>query len=149
MTSTTATTTATTAALPTTATAGEPAAQNALAFGGRVLLAAIFVLSGLAKVTAPDATIGHIQSAGLPFPQLALAAAVLTELGGGLALIAGYRTRLVALLLAAFSLVTAFAFHNALGDQNQFIHFFKNVAMAGGLLQVAAFGGGRIAFHRN
>ncbi|WP_225205904.1 DoxX family protein [Novosphingobium huizhouense] len=122
---------------------------NALAFAGRVLIAAIFVLSGLSKVTAPAATIGYIESAGLPFAQAALALAVLVELGGGLALIAGYRVRLVALLLAGFSLVTAFAFHGAIGDQNQFIHFFKNVAMAGGLLQVAAFGGGRIAFHRD
>lgn len=132
-----------------TASVDTPAAQNALAFAGRVLIAAIFVLSGLSKVTAPAATIGYIQQAGLPFPQLALALAVLVEFGGGLALIAGYRVRLVALALAGFSIVTAFAFHMELGDQNQFIHFFKNLAMAGGLLQVAAFGGGRIAFHRD
>ncbi|BEU99795.1 DoxX family protein [Novosphingobium olei] len=129
--------------------ASTPAIQNALAFTGRVLIAAIFVLSGLSKLTAPAATIGYIEHAGLPFPQLALALAVLVELVGGLALIAGYRVRLVALALAGFSIVTALAFHGQLGDQNQFIHFFKNVSMAGGLLQVAAFGGGRIAFHRN
>ncbi|NML93234.1 DoxX family protein [Novosphingobium olei] len=129
--------------------ASTPATQNALAFTGRVLIAAIFVLSGLSKLTAPAATIGYIEHAGLPFPQLALALAVLVELVGGLALIAGYRVRLVALALAGFSIVTALAFHGQLGDQNQFIHFFKNVSMAGGLLQVAAFGGGRIAFHRN
>ncbi|WP_225008666.1 DoxX family protein [Novosphingobium percolationis] len=140
------TTTATATAVETSAT---PAAQPLLAFGGRVLIAAIFVLSGLSKVAAPAASIAYIQSAGLPLPQLALAAAVLVELGGGLALIAGYRVRLVALALAGFSIVTALAFHNQLGDQNQLIHFFKNVAMAGGLLQVAAFGGGRIAFQRS
>jgi putative oxidoreductase len=57
----------------------------------------------------------------------------------------GYRTRIVAAWLAIFSLATAVAFHHNLADQNQFIHFFKNVAMAGGLLHVVAFGGGRVS----
>jgi putative oxidoreductase len=70
---------------------------------------------------------------------------VFVELAGGLALLLGYRTRAIAAVLALFSLVTAAVFHNALGDQNQFIHFFKNIAMAGGLLHVVAFGGGRIS----
>ena len=74
---------------------------------GRIGLAAIFVLSGVSKITAPEATIGYISSVGLPFPTLAFAAAVFVELAGGLLLIAGYRTRLVAGLLAAFSIVTA------------------------------------------
>jgi putative oxidoreductase len=112
---------------------------------GRIAIAAIFVLSGLSKIAQPGYTIGYIQSAGLPFAQLAFAIAVLVELGGGLALIAGYRTRIVAAVLALFSLATAFAFHHDFADQNQFIHFFKNVAMAGGLLQILAFGAGRYA----
>ncbi|WP_097304332.1 DoxX family protein [Pseudomonas chlororaphis] len=112
---------------------------------GRVLLSAIFILSGFSKVAAPAAMVGYIQSVGLPFPQLALGIAIAVELGGGLLLIAGYRTRLVALGLAVFSLATALAFHNNLGDQNQFIHFFKNIAMAGGLLQVVAYGAGRFS----
>ena len=62
---------------------------------------------------------------------------------GGLVLISGYRVRTVAAVLAVFSLVTAAFFHNDLADQNQFIHFFKNVAMAGGLLQIVAFGKSR------
>ncbi|WPO47830.1 DoxX family protein [Pseudomonas sp. S1Bt23] len=112
---------------------------------GRVLLSAIFILSGFSKIAAPAAMVGYIQSVGLPFPQLALGIAIAVELGGGLLLIAGYRTRLVALGLAVFSVATALAFHNNLGDQNQFIHFFKNIAMAGGLLQVVAFGAGRFS----
>ncbi|OLF52886.1 DoxX family protein [Pseudomonas chlororaphis] len=112
---------------------------------GRILLSAIFILSGFSKVAAPAAMVGYIQSVGLPFPQLALGIAIAVELGGGLLLIAGYRTRLVALGLAVFSVATALAFHNNLGDQNQFIHFFKNIAMAGGLLQVVAFGAGRFS----
>lgn len=113
-----------------------------LATFGRIGIAAIFVLSGLAKLQAPGATIAYISSVGLPLPQLGLAIAVLVELAGGIALVLGYRTRLVAAILAVFSIATAFAFHSNLGDQNQFIHFFKNVAIAGGLLNVIALGGG-------
>lgn len=127
------------------ATAGRIDTAGVLPLIGRIAIAAIFILSGFSKLTAPGATIGYIASAGLPVPQLALAAAILVELGGGILLILGYRTRLVAALLAIFSVVTALAFHSALDDQNQFIHFFKNLAMAGGLLQVAAFGAGRLS----
>ncbi|WP_434563159.1 DoxX family protein [Pseudomonas sp. Z4-20] len=114
-------------------------------FAGRVLLSAIFLLSGISKISAPAAMIGYIESVGLPFPTLALGLAVLVEVAGGLALILGYRTRLVAAALAVFSIGTALVFHSQLGDQNQFIHFFKNIAMAGGLLQVVAFGAGRFS----
>lgn len=109
---------------------------------GRILLAAIFILSGFGKLMAPAATIGYIESTGLPFATLGLAIAIAVELGGGLLLAAGYQTRIVAAVLAAFSIVTGLAFHNAIGDQNQMIHLLKNFAMAGGLLQVVAFGAG-------
>lgn len=121
------------------------AASSSASLAGRALLSAIFILSGISKVSAPAGMIGYIESVGLPFPTLALAIAVLVELGGGIALVLGYRTRLVAAALAVFSVATALAFHNQLGDQNQFIHFFKNIAMAGGLLQVVAFGAGRFS----
>ncbi|USI72849.1 DoxX family protein [Sphingomonas morindae] len=130
------------ATLPLGATNTSAPANAALPLVGRIGIAAIFVLSGLSKLAAPAGTIAYIQSAGLPLPQLGLAIALLIELIGGLALILGYRTRLVAGILAAFSVVTAFAFHFDLGDQNQFIHFFNNVAIAGGLLNVIALGGG-------
>lgn len=112
---------------------------------GRILIAAIFLLSGASKLAAPAGTIGYIQAAGLPLPSVAFVIAVATELGGGLLLVLGYRTRLVGAWLALFSVATAFGFHHDLANQNQFIHFFKNIAMAGGLLQVVAFGGGRFA----
>ena len=109
---------------------------------GRLLLAAIFLISGFGKLTAAAGTIGYIAQAGLPAPTLAYAVALIVELGGGALLVLGYRTRLVAAALALFSLVTAFAFHASCGDQNQTIHFLKNIAIAGGLLQVVAFGAG-------
>jgi len=121
------------------------AKQASAALIGRVLLSVIFILSGFSKLAAPAMMIGYIDSVGLPLPHVALAVAIIVEIGGGLALIAGFRTRTVAAVLALFSVFTALAFHSALADQNQFIHFFKNIAMAGGLLQVVAFGAGRFS----
>lgn len=115
-----------------------------LAVTGRILLAAIFLWSGLGKVLDPASALGYIGSVGLPLPALGLGIAIVAELAGGVALVLGYRTKLVAALLAVFSIATALVFHSAFGDQNQLIHYFKNVAMAGGLLQVAAFGAGPI-----
>ncbi|WP_404810632.1 DoxX family protein [Methylobacterium flocculans] len=106
----------------------------------------IFLASGLSKLAAPAASLGYIKSAGLPLPQVALAVAIAVEVGGSLLLIAGYRARIVALVLALFSVVTALAFHTAFADQNQLIHFLKNLAMAGGLLQVVSFGAGGLSF---
>jgi putative oxidoreductase len=107
---------------------------------GRVLLSLIFVSSGFGKLVAPAATKAYMAAMAVPLIDLAYAGAVAMELGVGLALLLGYRTRLAGLLLAAFSLVTGFIFHSNFGDQNQMIHFMKNLAMAGGLLQVAAYG---------
>src|SRR5258706_8562654 len=123
---------------------GEPVMkfQNTIPLVGRVLLAAVFVLSGVGKIAAPEATLGYINAVGLPLPQLAFLGAVAVELGGGLLLLVGYQTRIAAIALAVFSIVTAVVFHSAIGDQNQFAHLLKNLAIAGGLLQVAAFGAG-------
>jgi putative oxidoreductase len=117
-------------------------AQSYLPAVGRLLLAAIFVLSGFSKLTAPEGTIGYIASAGLPLPEVAYAVAVAVELVGGLLLIVGFKTRWVAAAIAGFTVAAAFGFHNNFADQNQMIHFMKNIAIAGGLLQVVAFGAG-------
>lgn len=118
------------------------ASTSVLPVIGRVLLASIFVFSGIGKILAPAGTIGYIQSVGLPFATLGLIIAIAVELGGGLLLAFGVKVKPVALLLALFSIVTGLIFHNAVGDQNQLIHLLKNIALAGGLLQVAAFGAG-------
>jgi putative oxidoreductase len=112
---------------------------------GRILISAIFLISGVGKIMAPAATIGYIASAGLPLPKVGYAIAVFIEVVGGIALVAGYRTRLVAAALAVFCVVSALGFHDHLADQNQFIHFLKNLAMSGGLLQIVAFGAGRFS----
>lgn len=112
--------------------------SNILATAGRVLIAGLFLFSGLGKLAAPEPTIGYIAAAGLPLPSLAYLAAVAVEVIGALALVVGYRVQLVAALLAAFSVAAALGFHADLGDQNQLIHFLKNIALAGGLLQIVA-----------
>jgi putative oxidoreductase len=112
---------------------------------GRVLIGAPFILSGLSKLAAHDATVGYISSVGLPFPQLAWLIAVVVESGGGTLLILGYRARLVAFVVALFALATAISFHRNFADQNQMIHFLKNIMLTGGLLQIVYFGAGPLS----
>ncbi len=112
---------------------------------GRLLMAALFIVGGLGKIADPAGTQAYIASVGLPLPLLGLIIAVIVELGGGVLLLIGYRARNVAPILALFTLATGIFFHNNFADQNQLIHFIKNIAIIGGLLQVAAFGAGPIS----
>lgn len=117
---------------------------------GRVLIAAIFVLSGFSKITGFDGTVGYIASKGLPLPQLGALAAIVVELGGGLLVVIGWKTRWAAAAMLVFTLAAAVLFHNfwaAAPDaaQNQMIHFMKNISMAGGLLYVWVFGSGPLS----
>jgi putative oxidoreductase len=112
---------------------------------GRAMISVAFLLSGFSKLAAPAMTIGYIQSVGLPLPSVGFALSAFVEIAGGIALLLGLRTRIVASVLFLFCLATAVFFHRNFADQDQFIHFFKNVAMAGGLLHVVAFGGGRMS----
>jgi putative oxidoreductase len=107
---------------------------------GRILIAVIFLMSGLSKLGAPGATIGYIASVGLPLPSLGFLIALAAEIGGGLLLLVGFQTRLIASLLAVFTLATAVFFHNNFADQNTMIHFLKNIMIIGGLLQIVAIG---------
>jgi len=112
---------------------------------GRLLIGLPFVMSGLGKLAAYGKTTAMIAAVGLPVPPLAYAVAVLVELGGGLLLILGYQVRPVAIAQAIFTIAAAVSFHNNFADQNQMIHFLKDVMITGGLLQVAAFGAGAIS----
>lgn len=125
--------------------ATERSSIAAAALCARLLMSAVFLISGLSKVINPEGTLAYIDSAGLPFPEFCFGVAVLIEILGAVLLIVGYQTRTVALLLAFFSVITAAAFHYQIQDQSQFIHFLKNLAIAGGLLQVAAFGPGHLS----
>jgi putative oxidoreductase len=109
---------------------------------GRVLIGVPLMLSGLSKLASHDATVGYIASVGLPFAQLGWLMAMAVEMGGAILLAVGYRTRIVALVVALFTLVTAIFFHRNFADQNEMIHFFKNIMLVGGLLQIVYFGAG-------
>lgn len=116
-----------------------------LAAAARVLLVPLFLVSGFGKLAAPAATKAHIIAAGLPLPDVAYLIAVVVEVGLALALLLGYRTRVVAVLMAVFTLATAFAFHAPWADPSQMTAFLKNLAITGGLLHVAAYGAGDFA----
>lgn len=117
-----------------------------VAAGGRILLALLFLVSGLSKLGAADATQGYIAAAGLPLPGVVYVIALVAEIGGGVLLALGFRARLVALGLALFTFAAALFFHHNFADQNQAIHFMKNLAITGGLLQIAVFGAGKMSF---
>src|SRR5260370_42126499 len=113
--------------------------STALAAAGRLLIAVLFLVGGVGKIAAPAATQGYIASVGLPAPLFGYLIAIIIEVGGGSLLLVGDHTRLDALVLCAFTLRTARAFHNNFSDQNQIIQFMKKLASTEGLLHVAAF----------
>ena len=111
----------------------------------RLFLAILFLMAGFGKLMNPAGTIGYISSAGLPFPELGYAIALAAELGGGLLILVGYQVRLIAPLMAIFTLATAVFFHNNFADQTQQIMFMKNIAIAGGFLALMANGAGALS----
>src|SRR5690606_1613425 len=121
--------------------------QDPLALAGRLLMAVLFLPAGIGKLTGFAGTVGYISSAGLPMPQLAAVVALVVEIVGAVALIAGVGTRVAAVALAVFTLVASFFFHAywAVPAEQQMIQqlmFFKNMAVVGGLLTIAAWGAG-------
>ena len=109
----------------------------------RVLMALIFILSGLSKIGATDATLGYMEAMGVP--GILLWPTIVFEIGAGLLVVLGYQTRIIAFSLAGFCLVTAAIFHHQFADQIQMIMFLKNLAMAGGFLLLSSFGPGMIS----
>lgn len=103
---------------------------------GRVLISAIFIMAGINKISGYAATQGYMESMGVPGALLPLV--ILLEIGGGLAVLVGWQTRIAAFLLAGFTVLSALVFHAGFSDQMQSILFMKNLAMAGGLLFLVA-----------
>ncbi len=106
----------------------------------RTFLALIFILSGLGKITSFEGYQAYMEATGVS--GMLLAPTITFELGAALAILLGWQTRIAALLLLGFSLLTAVAFHSNLGDQIQQMMFLKNVAMAGGFLLLVQHGAG-------
>lgn len=102
----------------------------------RVLLSLLFIYSGIGKLWGPEATMAYIAKAGLPLPMLSYALALVVELGVATALLLGYRTREAAAVMAVFSAMSALMFHHQFSDKGQLIQFLKNLAIAGGFVQL-------------
>ena len=111
-----------------------------LALIARILMAYILIVAGWGKVTAYQATVGYMESMGVPAAMLPFT--ILVELGGGLALLFGFQARFAAMGLGVFSLITAFLFHGGADDG---INFMKNLAMAGGLFFLMLHGAGKFS----
>jgi putative oxidoreductase len=121
--------------------------NNALNLVGRLLLATLFLPAGLAKLSGFEGTVSYIESVGLPLAAVAAAAALALEILGSVALIVGFKTRIVSAVLALFTLVASIFFHafwGAAPDQAfvQQLLFFKNIGVIGGLLVLASSGAG-------
>jgi putative oxidoreductase len=110
---------------------------------GRLLLAVLFLPTGLGKIASYAATASYMQSAGVP--GALLPAVIALEVLGAIALIIGWQTRITAFLLAGFTLLAGILFHNSFADPIQSVMFLKNLAIAGGLLLLVANGGGPLS----
>ncbi len=128
-------------------------AQDTLALIGRILVAYLFIPAGFGKLMGFGGTVGYITSAGLPLPEVAAAIAIIIELGLGIALLLGFKTRWTAIVMAIFTVAAALFFHKYWSAPDamkmmQQINFNKNMAIAGGLLALAAFGAGRFSIDK-
>lgn len=123
-----------------------PVLRDTALLAGRVLLAAMFILAGWSKIGGYAGTQAFMEKMGVPGALLPLV--ILTELGGGLAILAGFQTRIVAVLLAGFTLIAGLIFHYQPADQMQMLLFMKNLSVAGGFLALFAAGPGRFSFDR-
>lgn len=124
-----------------------PAFTNAAALVGRILVALIFVISGAMKIGGFAGVAGYIGSKGLPMPEVLAALTIALELGGGILLVIGWKTRVVALLFFLWLIPTTLVFHKFWGIdaaqvQNQFNNFMKNVSIMGAMWLLMAFGPG-------
>lgn len=115
---------------------------------GRILLSLIFLGSAATKLADPAGTQAYMAAYGLPMTSMLLVAAIATELLGGLALLVGLKTQLTAVVLAGFLASATLIFHTSLGEQQQFLHFLKNLAILGGLLLVTSEGTGPLSLDR-
>ena len=114
--------------------------QATITLIARAFMAYIFIVAGWGKIGGYAGTAGYMASKGIPEWMLVLV--ILLELGGGIAILVGFQTRVVALFLVLFNILTALIFH---GDPSDATAFMKNIAMAGGFLYLMVYGAGRIS----
>ena len=123
--------------------------NNLAALAGRILIAVIFLLSGIDKFMHFAPTFGYMKGAGLPFPEFLLVASAVVETVAALAILAGWKTRWAAAALFLWMIPVTWVFHNPAGGMEQMAHFMKNVSISGGLLMLFAFGPGGLSVNRS
>jgi putative oxidoreductase len=117
-----------------------------LTVAGRLLLAGMFLLSGINKIADPQGTQQYMAAMGMTWlTGLFYAGAIILEIGGSLSLLLGYRARIGAWVLVLFMIPATLIFHTNMADPNQMIHLLKNLSVIGGLLYVAAYGAGPLS----
>lgn len=129
-------------------TANTNTSQDILALVARLLLAALFILAGINKIGGMEGTVGYINSVGLPLPEMVYFGTVALEIGGGLLLAAGFKARQISFVMGVFTVLAAVIFHTDFSQQIEMTMFLKNLAIAGGMFAVAAFGAGRLSLDR-
>lgn len=117
---------------------------------GRSILGIFFLMAGVNKIGGFDGTAGYIASQGLPMAEVLAAATIVLEIGAGLALILGFKTRIAAFLLAGFTVLASVLFHAywAMPAEQAYVQqlmFMKNIAIAGGLIFIVAAGAGGLS----
>lgn len=112
---------------------------------GRLLMSSLFIWDGILQLRSPSGFAQYLASTHVPVPNVTIWISVIIHLLGGMALLVGFKTRWAAALLALVSVGTAFGVHLPIGDQDNMIHFFKNLVMTGGFLYVIAFGAGAVS----
>ena len=122
--------------------------QDATALVARLLLALLFILAGVGKLSGAEGTIAYISSVGLPMPELVYWGTVALEIIGGLLLAVGFKARYAAAALGLFSIAAAVLFHTNFAEQIEMTMFLKNLAIGGGMFAIAAFGPGRYSLDR-
>ena len=123
--------------------------NNLLSLAARVLLSALFLMSGINKILNPADTQQYMASYGMPLTGLLLMGAIALELAGGLSVLLGYKARWGAIALIIFLIPATLIFHTNFADQMQTIQFMKNLAILGGLLMIVQSGSGDIAIKRD
>ena len=116
---------------------------------GRILLALIFLIAGVGKITGFAGTVGYMEAYGVPMAQLLAVVAIVIEVGGGIMLIVGWQARWGAAALFLFTLIVTPIFHAFWSDPGEQVNFLKNLAIMGGLLYVMAYGPGNMAMQKN
>jgi putative oxidoreductase len=135
--------------LSTTAPAASTSGAGSIAvLVGRILLSVLFILAGFGKLTAIDGTAGWFGSIGLPAPTVVAVVVGLLEFFGGLAVLAGFYSRIAAVALAIFTIAASLIAHTDFSDMSQALFFQKNLGIAGGFLLLAVFGPGAFAINR-